>query len=148
MLWWHMQVPSVRGALTLEGRTQDGGECVVSAPPGEEVPAVLLPVILHDVLHALLAGGQDGQPGQDSPQPVLLTDVVRACREPQHKHVSHLFSCKSLCYGPTLSSPSNWQLYRHTNGSYSMSLIPAVLLKRFKISSAFSYGPNKTFSLF
>lgn len=27
------------------------------SPPGEEVPAIFLPVILHDVLHALLAGG-------------------------------------------------------------------------------------------
>lgn len=54
------------------------------SPPGEEVPAILLPVVLHDLLHALLAGGQDGEPGQHCPQPVLLSDVVGACGEPQH----------------------------------------------------------------
>lgn len=74
----------------------------VLSPPGEEVPAVLLPVILHDVLHALLAGGQDGEPGQDSPEPVLLTDVVGACRDPQQKHVSHLLPGESPRSGSTL----------------------------------------------
>lgn len=54
------------------------------SPPGEEVPAIFLPVVLHDVLHALLAHGQDGEPGQHCPQPVLLTDVIGACGEPQH----------------------------------------------------------------
>lgn len=72
----------------------------VLPPPGEEVPAVLLPVILHDVLHALLAGGQDGEPGQDSPEPVLLADVVGACRDPQQKHVSHLLPGESPRDGP------------------------------------------------
>jgi hypothetical protein len=34
-------------------------------------------VIFENVLHALFAGGQNGEPGKDSPQPIFLTDVVR-----------------------------------------------------------------------
>lgn len=46
--------------------------------PGEEVPAELLPVVFHDLFHALFPGGQDGHPRQHRPQAVFLPDVVRA----------------------------------------------------------------------
>lgn len=49
--------------------------------PGEKVPAKLLPVVFHDLLHALFPGGQNGQPGQHRPQAVFLPDVVRAWEE-------------------------------------------------------------------
>lgn len=48
--------------------------------PGKEVPAKLLPVVFEDVLHALLSGGQNGEPGQDSPQSIFLTNVVGTCK--------------------------------------------------------------------
>ena len=44
--------------------------------PGVVVPAVLPPVVLEDVIHTLPPDGQDGEPGQDRPQPILLPDVV------------------------------------------------------------------------
>lgn len=48
--------------------------------PGEEVPTKLLPVVFENVLHALFAGGQNGEPGQDGPQSIFLSDVVWTCK--------------------------------------------------------------------
>lgn len=45
--------------------------------PGEKIPAIFLPVIFENVLHTLSAGGENGQPSEDCPESILLTDMVR-----------------------------------------------------------------------
>lgn len=40
--------------------------------PGEEVPPVLLPVLVEQSLHRRLLGGQDLEPGQRGPDAVLF----------------------------------------------------------------------------
>ena len=40
--------------------------------PREKVAAVFLPVCFHDLLNGLFTGGDNGQPRQKCPQPVLL----------------------------------------------------------------------------
>ena len=44
-----------------------------STSPGEEVAAKVEPVFLHQVLHTLFAGGDDGQPRQHRPHAILLS---------------------------------------------------------------------------
>ena len=53
-------------------------------------------MIFENVLHTLLAGGEDGEPSKDSPESVLLTDVVRTWCGEQQAAVSNVISPKYL----------------------------------------------------
>ena len=46
--------------------------------PGEEVATVFCPVILEDLFDSLLARGEDREPGEDGPDTVLFTNVIRS----------------------------------------------------------------------
>lgn len=47
--------------------------------PGEEVPAVSVPVVHQDLLHGHVATSEDGQPCQHSPDSILLSDMIASC---------------------------------------------------------------------
>lgn len=56
--------------------------------PGEVVSSIFQPVVLKDVLHTLPPDGQDGQPCQHGPKPVLLSNVVSTLKR----------ECNGVCH--------------------------------------------------
>ena len=57
------------------------GVAVLEVVAGEEVAAVLVPVLVEQLLDARLLGGEDREPGEHGPQAVLLANVIRAGAE-------------------------------------------------------------------
>lgn len=69
-------------------------------------------MLRHDLFHTLLPSGQDGEPCQNSPQPIFFTDVIRAWMDGRRARRQTALVRLSAVYLVTFSVHSRWCVFQ------------------------------------